>query len=389
VNRTLSPPATRRVRFSRSRLREGLSGYVFILPAVAIITVFGLFPILYAIYMSAHAWRVRRGAVLWLGNFEQLIGSWPGFGLLALGLGLIFFALWLPGRLHAPTATPTTQRPYRLLALALFVLALFCIGFGWDLMRAAGDNRFLRSIEVTLYYALGTIPAQIVLGLLIAYVLFQNLKGQEWFRMIFFLPYIVPVVVAATVFSRLFSARETSFANTVATSLGLPVQRWLQEPTPVLELLTGLSVDGFWAGPSLALVVAIVFGIWNYTGFCVILYLAGLGNIPKELYEAAEIDGANRWAAFRNITVPLLSNVTFYLSVISFIGVLQVFNTIYVLRTPQALGSMDVVGIVIFDTFYLRNQYGLAAAQALLLFLLILYVTLIQYRVLGRRVHRG
>lgn len=268
MSRTLSPPAAGRVRFNRSRLREGLSGYAFILPAVLIIAVFGLFPILYAVYMSGHAWRVRRGAVVWLGNFEQLIGSWPGFGLLVLGLALFALALWLPGRLRA------RPLPQRLLALALFGLALFGVGAGWGLMREAGDGRFLRSVEVTLYYALGTIPAQIVLGLLIAYVLFQNLKGQAWFRMIFFLPYIVPVVVAATVFSRIFSARETSFANTLATALGLPAQRWLQEPTPVLELLTGLSVEGFWAGPSLALVVAIVFGIWNYTGFCIILYLS-------------------------------------------------------------------------------------------------------------------
>jgi multiple sugar transport system permease protein len=379
-----------RLRVNRTKLEEQLSGYLFILPAVGLIGLFGIFPIGYALYMSLHVWRVRQGPFVGLANYERLLGDTGGFALAVAGLLGILIAAWWWQRLALPPLASWTQVLWRKLpALTLLVLSLWCVGSGWGAMRAAGDARFLRGIEITLYYALGTIPTQIALGLLIAFVLYQGLRGQEFFRAVFFVPYIVPTVAASVVFFRIFSSRETSFANTVLSYLGLEPLRWLQEPRPLTQVLFGWQLEGFWAGPSLALVVAILFGIWNYTGFNVLLFLAGLSNILRELYEAAEIDGASPWQSFRHITVPLLSPITFYLSIIGFIGVLQVFNTVYVMRSPQALGSMDVVGIVIFDTFFARNQYGLATAQAILLFLLILYVTLLQYRLFGGRVHRG
>lgn len=379
-----------RLRVNRTKLEEQLSGYLFILPAVGLIGLFGIFPIGYALYMSLHVWRVRQGPYVGLANYERLLGDTGGFALAVAGLLGILIAAWWWQRLALPPLASWAQVLWRKLpALTLLVLSLWCVGSGWGAMRAAGDARFLRGIEITLYYALGTIPTQIALGLLIAFVLYQGLRGQEFFRAVFFVPYIVPTVAASVVFFRIFSSRETSFANTVLSYLGLEPLRWLQEPRPLTQVLFGWQLEGFWAGPSLALVVAILFGIWNYTGFNVLLFLAGLSNIPRELYEAAEIDGASPWQSFRHITVPLLSPITFYLSIIGFIGVLQVFNTVYVMRSPQALGSMDVVGIVIFDTFFARNQYGLATAQAILLFLLILYVTLLQYRLFGGRVHRG
>lgn len=379
-----------RLRVNRTKLEEQLSGYLFILPAVGLIGLFGIFPIGYALYMSLHVWRVRQGPFVGLANYERLLGDTGGFALAVAGLLGILIAAWWWQRLALPPLASWAQVLWRKLpALTLLVLSLWCVGSGWGAMRAAGDARFLRGIEITLYYALGTIPTQIALGLLIAFVLYQGLRGQEFFRAVFFVPYIVPTVAASVVFFRIFSSRETSFANTVLSYLGLEPLRWLQEPRPLTQVLFGWQLEGFWAGPSLALVVAILFGIWNYTGFNVLLFLAGLSNIPRELYEAAEIDGASPWQSFRHITVPLLSPITFYLSIIGFIGVLQVFNTVYVMRSPQALGSMDVVGIVIFDTFFARNQYGLATAQAILLFLLILYVTLLQYRLFGGRVHRG
>jgi multiple sugar transport system permease protein len=373
------------------KLEEQLTGFAFIAPAVALIGLFGIFPIGYAIYMSLHRWRVRQGPFVGLENYERLLGDVWGAALVAGGLILVLVGIWLwADVLKVPPLASLVERLTRKLpALATLLVAFYSIGLGWSWMREAGDARFLRSIEVTLYYAIGTIPVQIALGLLIAFMLYQNLKGQEFFRVVFFVPYIVPTVAASVVFFRIFSSRETSFANTVLTWLGFEPLRWLQEPRPVTEVLFGWQLEGFWAGPSLALAVAILFGIWNYTGFNVLLFLAGLGNIPKELYEAAEIDGASPWQAFTTITVPLLSPITFYLSIIGFIGVLQVFNTVFVMRSPQAQGTMDVAGIVIFDTFFARNQYGLATAQAILLFLFILYITLVQYRLFKGRVHRG
>ena len=125
-------------------------------------------------------------------------------------------------------------------------------------------------------------------------------------------------------------------------------------------------------GPSLALVSIILFGVWTFVGYNVVIFLAGLGSISGELYEAAELDGANRWDVFRHITFPLLSPVTFYLALIDFIGALKAFNHIFVMRSPLAQGTVNTASMVIFDTFYLANQYGYAAAQVVLLFLMIL-----------------
>lgn len=373
------------------KLAEQLTGYAFILPAILLISLFGLFPIGYAIYMSMHRWRVRQGPFVGLENFERILGNVWGAAILLGGLMLVLVGVWLwSAVLKAPVSGSFIEGLRRKLpAIGVLACAFFSIGLGWSWMREAGDARFLRSVEVTLYYAVGTIPVQIGLGLLLAFMLYQNLKAQTFFRVMFFVPYIVPTVAASVVFFRIFSSRETSFANAALTWLGAEQLRWLQEPRPFTEVVLGWQLEGFLAGPSLALTVAILFGVWNYTGFNVLLFLAGLGNIPQELYEAAEIDGASPWQAFSHITIPLLSPITFYLSIIGFIGVLQVFNTVFVMRSPQAQGSMDVAGIVIFDTFFARNQYGLATAQAILLFLFILYVTLVQYSLFRKRVHSG
>ena len=139
----------------------------------------------------------------------------------------------------------------------------------------------------------------------------------------------------------------------------------------------------------MALVSITFFGIWTYIGYNTVIFLAGLGAIPHELYEAGEIDGANKWQLFRHITLPLLSPVTFYLAIIAFIGTFKAFNHIYVMRVPSAQGTADVTSIFIFDTFYKQNQYGYAAAQAIILLAIILFLTVVQNKVFGERVFYG
>jgi ABC-type sugar transport system permease subunit len=272
-------------------------------------------------------------------------------------------------------------------------------------MMASGDAAFLRSIVRTGFYALGSIPVQIALSLVLAYLLFQKIRGQELFRMIYFLPYITPVVATAVVFRSIFSQRPESLANQALGLAGAPPQRWLFEPRPMLEVMFGAQIqslnawlaaqgvawqwEGLWLGPSMALVVLILFGVWTYTGYNVIIFLAGLGGIPRALYEAAEIDGASSVQRFWNITVPLLSPVTFYLTILGFIGALQAFTQLYVMRQPFVRDALDTTSIVIFDTFYRSNNFSLAAAQSILLFVLILVITLLQNRLLGRRVFSG
>jgi len=371
---------------SKRRLREYVTGYLFILPATLLIAIFGLFPIGYAVYMSLYRWRVRKGSFIGLDNYHDLVGSWWGALAFLGGLLLILVAHWL----WTDALKALGRRAVLKLLAALILLAAgVSVALGWGRMVEAGDDEFWRSLVITLFYAFGTIPLQISLALLLAVGLFQRIRGQEALRMIFFLPYITPLVASAVVFGVIFSSRETSLANQVVTALGLPAQRWLAEPRPVTELLFGLELPGLWAGPSLALVTIILFGVWTYVGWNVVVFLAGLGGIPKELYEAAEIDGAGSAGRFVHITLPMLSPVTFYLVLLGFIGTFQAFSHLFVMRTPFAQGTVDTASLVIFDTFYRSNNFSLAAAQSIALFVLILGFTLAQQRVLGRRVFYG
>jgi multiple sugar transport system permease protein len=212
--------------------------------------------------------------------------------------------------------------------------------------------------------------------------------------MIYFLPYITPAVATAVVFRTIFSPRENSLANQFIGLLGKEPVKWLFEPKPFNSVFFGINLEQFnlpelLVGPSMALVSISFFGIWTYVGYNTVIFLAGLGSISHELYEAGEIDGASKWQLFKHITLPLLSPVTFYLALIAFIGTFKAFNHLYVLRVPSAQGTVNATSINIFDTFYKANQYGYAAAQAIILFFIILFLTYVQNKVFGKRVFYG
>lgn len=388
--RALRLPEALGQRLRRREAREQLIGYLFTAPAVAVIALFGLFPLGYAFYMSFYAWRVRQGPFRGLRNYGKALGEPQGILIFAGAIVLLVLAVWVWRR--ARRAVAGRRLPVRLAAAALLVASVAAAVTGWGRMLETGDVKFLNALPVTVYYALGSIPLQLAIALALACVLFQNLRGSAFFRMVFFLPYVMPTVATATVFRSIFSSRDTSMANQFLALFGLEPQQWLAESRPVLEILFGWQLGGAghdlsaMGGPSLALVSIILFGVWTFVGYNVVIFLAGLGAISGELYEAAELDGANRWDVFRYITFPLLSPVTFYLALIDFIGALKAFNHIFVMRSPLAQGTVNTASMVIFDTFYLANQYGYAAAQVVLLFLMILGVTYAQNRVFGRSV---
>jgi multiple sugar transport system permease protein len=393
----------------RSGSGDYLTAYLFILPSVFLIAIFGIFPIGYTFYMSLYRWRIRKGSFIGLDHYSDLVGSWGAALAFVAGLAALLVAHWLWSQAFRSEGL---LRWRRLVVSLTLMVAGVSVALGWRTMMAVGDDDFLGSLVITLYYALGTVPVQIALALVLATMLFQKIKGKEGFRMLYFLPYVTPQVAAAVVFAQIFNPRgsalspgSNSVANQVLAVFGIEPQRWLFEPRPLLELLFGNQIaslnqwlastgvawqlDGLWLGPSLALVSIIVFGIWTYTGLNVVIFLAGLGGIPVELYEAAEIDGANAGQRFWSITVPLLSPVTYYLTLLGFIGTLQAFSQLYVMRSPFARGTVDTASIVIFDTFYRSNDFSLAAAQSFLLFFVILFVTITQQRVLGRKVFYG
>ncbi|MFU8827063.1 MAG: carbohydrate ABC transporter permease [Brevefilum sp.] len=276
--------------------------------------------------------------------------------------------------------------------------ALVLLVGGWLLIGeipaiiAAGDNKIWDGLKVTVFFSLGTVPFQLVISLFLSILLFQKLIGSNVFRIIFFIPYVTPSIASAAVFQQMFSNRQTAPVNMFLRSLGLPPQQWLFEPRGIIRIMgdmLGFSVPQWAAGPSLALVVIILHSIWTFVGYNTVIYLAGLGNIPKELNDAAEVDGASGWQVFRHVTFPLLSPTTYFLSLIGIIGTFKAFNTIWIFRSNLALGTTDTFSLVIFLEFFEKLRYGYASAMAFVLFGIILTLTLINNRVQGSRVFYG
>lgn len=377
---------SRRKSLRLIRLQEQFTGYLFILPALIVILIFGIFPIGYSIYMSLFNWQVTKGPFIGDKNYLLIFGSWWNLLVLVAGIGLIILGSLVWGK--AFRSLNNGQRLAQIAGALVLILGGVIFVTGWGMMYETGNKDFLNSLIVTVYYALGTVPAEIILGLVLAYILYQDIIGKEAFRMIYFLPYITPSISTAVVFQIIFSSRETSLANRLIGFFGVDPLKWRFEPKPVLRLL-GVNVTGLAGGPSLALLTIIIFGIWSFVGYNTVIFLSGLGNIPKEIYEAAEIDGGSKWDRFWHITIPMISPVTFYLTLIGFIGTFKAFNHLYVMRTPSAQNSVITTSLLVFDRFYKANQYGVATAQAIVLFIVILGLTLAQNKIMGERVFYG
>jgi ABC-type sugar transport system permease subunit len=148
----------------------------------------------------------------------------------------------------------------------------------------------------------------------------------------------------------------------------------------------GVGVPAWAQGPSLALLSLIAFTTWVFVGYDVAIFLAGLGNIPGELYEAARVDGAAGWTLFRHITLPLLSPTTFFLLIFTVIGTFKAFNHIWVMTEGGPADATTTTSVLIFQQLYQANRYGYSAALAFILFAVILLLTLIQNQLAGRRV---
>ncbi len=278
------------------------------------------------------------------------------------------------------------------------VATMFLMVGGWILIGelpmviAAGDDDMWSGLKITIFYSLGTVPFQLAISLFLAVLLFQQLWGSEFFRMLFFLPYVTPFVASAAVFRQMFSIRPQAPVNQALRFMGLESLRWIQEPQGIFMMLgerLGLELPAWAAGPSLALVVVMIYSIWVYVGYDTVIYLAGLGNISTELLEAAEIDGAGRWQIFRHIIFPLLSPTTYFLSLIAIIGTFKAFSHIWVMRHELALGTVDTFSVTIFLEFFDKVRYGYASALAFVLFAIILGLTVINNRIQGSRVFYG
>jgi len=384
---------------------ESLEGYAFVTPAVVLVGLFGIFPVFFTVFVSAHRWRIRRGDFIGAENFTDALGS-IGLGLMLVGaVAMIVLASRLITRTRERRRSVRTMNERA--DVARLVLGWLGVASGiaavvliLPQIWATGDDDMLDSLRITVWYALGTVPIQLSFGLLLAVLLDQSFKGRQAFRVIFLLPYIVPTVASAAIFQVLFSLRPESFANQLIGLLGAEPLGWLGERTGVLQMLLGWGtlevthpVAAYWQGwtrgPSLALVSIMIFNYWVYIGYYALIYSNGLSNIPRQLYEAAEVDGATKRTVLFRIIMPLLSPSTFFLTLLGVIGTFKAFNSIYVLRNPATGGATDPMSVYIFFTFFRRSRFGYAAAMSLLLFVLVLGLTFLQRRLMEKRVHYG
>lgn len=253
--------------------------------------------------------------------------------------------------------------------------------------RAFTEPDFWKSVLITVYYVIGTVPVTMAISFLIASLLYRIVRGRGLFRTVYFLPYITAVVAAAIVWAGLLHPQDGP-VNGLLQRLGFEPQAWLLESRGVLWVVTNGWI-GPNVGPSLALFCIMLFEIWHSSGFMIVIFLAGLTAIPRDLEEAARIDGAGWWQATRAVTLPMLSPTIFFLLVVSTIKAFQAFNSFYAMtgngRGPQ--NTTQNLTVYIYANFYEFGRIGYGAAVATLLAIGIVVMTVLQWRIAGRRVH--
>lgn len=258
------------------------------------------------------------------------------------------------------------------------------IGLG-NYVEAMGNADFRQSLLVTLYYVLGVVPCTLLLSLPVAFGLHRIVAGRGLLRSLYFLPYVTSAVAAAMVWRALFNP-QSGVANLLLAYAGVEPLNWLLEPRGVLHIITGGLLPSAW-GPSLGLICIMLFDIWHGCGFMIVVLLAGLSAIPREFEEAARMDGASGLRLMRHITLPLLSPTLFFLLIVGVIKSFQTFNSFYALTQGAVMPETQNLIMYVYAQFYQYGYWGYGAAAATLLMLAIVALTLVQWRVVGRKVY--
>ncbi len=367
---------------STLKKRQTKTAYLLLLPALVLLAVFAVFPLFYTLVVSLFHWRIRPGSFVGLEHYHEIFGSWDSFIEIVLSILLVGLFLHLAGR-----RAGALRVVFRLLAVGAGGLLLVFLGQVW----AKGDAHFLRSLEITLWFALGTVPIQLILGLSLALALHARFRGKTALRTAILLPYILPLVASASVFTLLFSLSPQSPANQVLAFFHLGPWQWLKQPQGVFSAdQLPVYFSDWWsswtAGPSLALLCINLFNTWLYSGYYALVFANGLAAIPAEVFEAASLEGVSKPQLLFRILLPLLSPTTFFLTILGVVGTFKAFSSIYVLRDASTASAVDPASVMIFFTFFREVRYGYAAALAVVLFLIILTVTNAQRRLWEKRV---
>jgi len=268
-----------------------------------------------------------------------------------------------------------------LIGLVVFVLGPMLYAFGlsfvrWDLIRpnprfVGLDNyvtvlssaEFWRALWVTAIYTVGTVPPSMAIGLALGLLLNRRIPGRGAFRAICFIPSITSLVAVAVVWAWIFHP-DFGLLNAALQTVGIQGGRWLGSPRDALPAL-------------------MVVAIWRHVGYDMVIFLAVLQAIPRDLLEAATVDGAGPWQRFRSVILPLLAPTTLFVLVISVIDSFQVFTTVDALTQGGPAGATTVLLYHLYEVAFVKFEMGRASAIAYVTFALVMALTALQLR-LGR-----
>lgn len=286
-------------------LRQSLTGYLFMAPALLVIGTFVVLPILYAIFLSFQKVRL-------LGGIEYEFVGWRNFA------------------------------------------------------RLAADDRVWIALKNTAEYVAIVVPAQTILALILAMTLNSGIHGKSLWRILYFLPTITSSAVLTLIFMWIYNSN--GLLNQALAGLGLPTYNWLGDPAVALKGI-------------------MIMNIWSTAPFFMVIYLAALQEIPRSIYEAADLDGANGWQQFRWITLPLLKPVTFFVVAMGVIGTFQLFDQSYIFSNGSGGPNNATLTVVllIYQYVFRDLQMGYAAAIAFLLAAVIIIITILQKQMFGSR----
>ena len=301
----------------------------------------------------------------------------------------------LDDQLSAENALPITggvAAAFQMVGLQNYTDLLFNQGLA--------QRDFFLSFKNTVYFVLGVVPIQTVLALILAVILNQKwLRAKGAFRTAFYFPSVTSSVVISIIFMWMFS--RSGLVNLLLGTLspGYQAVTWLDDPNGLIHNFLGLlgitrQNAGDWAstrmagltlwdwisGPSVTMFTIMLLNTWTTIGTLMVIYLAALQGIPGSLYEAAQIDGANGWQTFRRITIPLLAPTTFFVVTLGLIGTFQVFDQIFVISSGGPAKTTLTIAYIVYENGFNNSRMGLAAATALILFLIIFAFTLVQRR---------
>ena len=328
-----------------------LSGYLFLSPNLLGFLIFFAGPLLLSLYVSFTDWDAF-GTRNWVGldNYAEILN------------------------LTVDTLDRPDQRADEVLNITTYSeLTRLTVG-GRTVIIGAEDRLFWVSLRNTLVFALVAVPFSVVIALVLSNLLNTKLPGIKFFRAVYFLPSIAAVVGISLVWQWLYNSTIgfinygilslVNLINTLFSSdLADPAIRWLSESRT-------------------ALLAIIIMAVWQTVGFNTVLFLAGLQNIPGDLYEAATVDGAGKWAQFRNVTIPMLAPTTFFVVTTTLIKSLQVFEEIFILTNPVGGPDNSTLTLVVYlyQNGFQYFKQGYASAIAWVLFIVIFGATLWQFR---------